>query len=234
MKERPILFSAPMVRALLEGRKTQTRRVMKPQPDDAPDINMWAWFSRKAGQCVGKPVALAFCPYGVPGDRLWVRETWGFDSTVRADFKPVLGRHDLSGRDLLEATVYRADIPAVSEADERRVRRAVKSVVAPWRPSIYMPRWASRITLEVTEVRVQRLKDISEEDARAEGVERGCPPSCGPVVGCDPGAKHGHRDSFCSLWGSINGPASWATNPWIWAITFKRVPPAGTPGEGGE
>jgi len=212
MKERGILFSAPMVRALLTGTKTMTRRLAKETP----------------------------CRYGFAGDRLWVRETWGFDSGVRADFRPVLGRHDLSGMDLLEHTVYRADVPAEHEAEERSVRR--KHGGAPWRPAIHMPRWASRITLEITSVRVERLQDISEKDSQAEGVEQlgdmGCP--CESDVE-DPGPTHlagcrfshldiepddePHRAAFAVLWDAINGKkAPWSSNPFVWALGFQVLP----------
>lgn len=194
-RERPILFSAPMVRALLAGTKTQTRRIEKTS------------FPLGWGKPDERSLFLRGCPYGQPGDRLWVRETWmpvnkdGFAIGPKgAD--PTLG----------DGAIYRADIPAVSEADERRVRRAVRDVAAPWRPSIHMPRWASRLTLEVTEVRVQRLQDISEEDARAEGV--------------DPLATFPHRPygaAFFQLWQDINGVDTAHANPWVWAISFKRL-----------
>ena len=200
MNERPILFSKPMVLALLAGTKTQTRRLAKPAPTEhrlANGQSLWSFdgsygqFAEHVfGSCMAK---LAPCPYGAPGERLWVREAWGFDSGVRGDFRP-LGRNDLSGMDLLTHTLYRAD---GGEAPR-------------WRPSIHMPRWASRITLEVTEVRVQRLHDISEEDALAEGCTS------------DPFATA--REHFRVLWDHINGAkAPWSSNPWLWCIGFRRV-----------
>lgn len=196
MRERPILFSGPLVRALLAGTKTQTRRLMKPQPEEG------AHMAPEMGAALhedhwGNPIAAHACPYGKVGDRLWVRETWGFDSQVRADFKPALGRYDLSGMDLRERIVFRAD------ESGREVPR--------WRPAIHMPRWASRITLEVTEVRSQRLQDISEEDAKAEGIT-------GPYH------YSSARAAFECVWDTINGKrASWESNPFVWAISFRRI-----------
>ena len=187
MKERPILFSAPMVRAILSGAKTQTRRVVK----DKHDV---------AALDFGERVR---CPYGAPGDRLWVRATW------RPDFM----------RPSQRRAFYRADV--VEEA-----------VTKAWRPSIHMPRWASRITLEVTGVRVERLHDITPSDAIAEGVERGPEPleyMAGTAGWKDyerPGRCEANpASSFASLWRSINGAKSWAANPWVWVVEFKRVTP---------
>ncbi len=212
MKERPILFSAPMVRAILEGRKTQTRRALRKQfvPDAEPaevpatspegwQINghsgLW-WDDTDA--CIDDAIR---CPYGQPGDRLWVREAfmhepadycWEASVTI-----PVRPAH----------TIYRADSDPNGEANG-----------IGWKPSIHMPRWASRILLEITAVRVERLQDISEEDALAEGVTFKNP------------VKPGHasrmgREAFAELWESINGPDSWEENPWVWVIEFKRVTP---------
>lgn len=228
-KERPILMSAPMVRASLDGRKWQTRRVVKPQPacnvagmyaDRYNEGDEWAYWLPDNRMDAPRTFR---CPYGVPGDRLWVRETWGFDSTVRADFRPLLGRHDLSGRDMLTAVRYLAS----SAANEARR----------WRPSIHMPRWASRITLELTDVRVQRLQDITEEDARAEGVDWAAPRPYGErwddddredprEVGYPPAGASFALDNFRRLWDSINGArpgCSWADNPWVWCLSFRRV-----------
>jgi hypothetical protein len=182
MKERPILFSAPMVRAILERRKTQTRRIMKPQP--------YGFLFQKPVKSLGG--AEIKCPYGQTGDRLWVRETWGTDA-------PNLDtcRRGVESDGLFYGPYYAAD---ADWFDNHTVRM---------RPSIHMPRWASRITLEITNVRVERLQDISREDAIAEGT----PP---------PDAAYSMRDSYMMLWESINGRGSWATNPWVWVIEFKR------------
>ncbi|WP_186083797.1 hypothetical protein [Burkholderia gladioli] len=182
MKKRPILFSAPMVRAILDGRKTQTRRVAK---EFAGRDNLDAILRRFPNQ--------QGCPHGEPGDRLWVRETWG--------------QYQLAPEDI----VYRADEDFPCGSPKR------------WRPSIHMPRWASRITLEITGVRVERLQDISEADAIAEGIEH---TSDGFSV--DEG-RHFHaaraRDSFASLWDGLNEARGhgWEANPWVWVIEFRRI-----------
>lgn len=166
MKMRPILFSGEMVRAILEGRKTQTRRVVKPQPAYVID-SVWV------------------CPYGRPGDGLWVRETWAPNSQAGV-------------------FSYAADWAA-----------GVKHV-SRWRPSIHMPRAASRISLEVVGVRVERLREISEADALAEGcadseMVDGVPMWCSAV------------EKYMDLWEKINGEGSWAVNPWVWVVEFRRV-----------
>jgi|SRR6185369_7719408 len=249
MKERPILFSGPMVRALLDGRKTQTRRIMKPQPVSVeidaktfenptsgamcigyeacpPGWRPMPWFkfdeatngrleylrpavggvgmtparvraaSRRHGdsQKWAEGEVVGLCPHGQPGDRLWVRETW----------RPV------HSGDPTRGAQYRADLHG---ADQTR-----------WKPGIHMFRWASRITLELTGVRVERLQDISEADAKAEGVER-----------FGQGWKHYFypdepesawefaSNSYASLFDKINGAGSWDKNPWVWVLEFKRV-----------
>jgi hypothetical protein len=169
MSERPILFNAPMVRAILNGSKTQTRRVAIPKRSIEPMTDE--------------------CPYGQRGDRLWVREAW----TVNLTGDP---KHGGPGT----VPIYRAEHPHAADR---------------WRPSIHMPRWASRITLEITAVRVERLRNISEADARAEGVTRPV-----PMLDDDPST---YVDAFGDLWASINGPGSWDANPWVWVIEFRRV-----------
>ena len=193
MKERPILFSAPMVQAILDGRKTQTRRVVKPQPTEfvgGPGVTLQDGSPAPliplddSVEPYGREIA---CPYGKPGDRLWVRETW----------------HDASSS-LHSCALYRAD--------------GIDLHWDKWTPSIHMPRWASRITLEITSVRVERLQEISEADAQAEGWTRR------PEVSTDPQVhKEAARDWFMGLWESINGPGSWDTNPWVWVIEFRRL-----------
>ena len=175
MKERPILFSGPMVRAILDGRKTQTRRPVKPQPFVATT----SMFD------------ISKCPLGQPGDRLWVRETW---------------RKDALGT----VVEYRATTSALME------------FIAPWRPSIHMPRWASRITLEITRVWVERVQDITEDEAKAEGIVDGGCMTCGKpeTCGCQ-NPRPDRRDSFANLWQSIYG--TWDANPWVWAVEFRRV-----------
>lgn len=177
MKERPILFSAPMVRALLTGTKTQTRRIAIPKRSIEPMTDE--------------------CPYGQPGDRLWVREAWRVEGKHTDSYSP-------SCIEINRAHFGRIDYEASITWN--------KSMYGKLRPSIHMPRWASRITLEVTGVRVERLQDISEADARAEGISRAdCPD------------WHATTD-YRALWESINGPGSWDANPWVWVVEFRRVP----------
>lgn len=196
MKERPILFSAPMVRALLDGSKTQTRRIAKVTPDQCEDIGIF--------------YAEHQCPYGQPGDRLWVRETWApvdeFVLGYPLDEPNSIGyRADLSARLL--------DITALNTY-------AWNWDLVKWKPSIHMPRWASRIMLEVTGVRVERLQDISDRDAQAEGVTIEDHHKRGYCAGeFLPPSIRAYRD----LWEQINGAGSWEANPYVWAVEFKRV-----------
>ena len=191
MKERPILFSEPMIRAILNGTKTQTRRVLKPQPTGwAGGPGVWLPNGKPAPLVPMDDTVLPFgraiaCPYGQPGDRLWVRETW-----ARID----------GDRDERDAIAYRAN----GEAQADR-----------WRPAIHMPRAASRITLEITSVRVERLQDISEADAIAEGTRGG--------HGSIPGYNHNATpvEHYRSLWEFIKGP--WEANPWVWVVEFRRL-----------
>jgi hypothetical protein len=198
MKERPILMSAPMVRALLEGRKTQTRRVLKPHPEWVKDGVMF-WKNKAA------MIHMHACPYGQLGDRLWVRET-GWERPERT---PKMMRE---GADTWEAYYYDADgWSAQDHAD-------FKAWGFKRRPSIHMPRWASRILLELTDIRVERLQDISEEDAKAEGVSFGnITDQATGEIDCDA------IEAYETLWESINGPGSWDKNPWVWVISFKKV-----------
>lgn len=202
MKERPILFSGPMIRALLAGTKTQTRRAVKPR--QCPDIGCELAAGEIAGE-IGKTL-YRLSPYGAPGDRLWVRETWARDSEDGALF-------------------YRADVGTGNEADDWQHNIDVGASGYRWRPSIHMPRAASRITLEITGVRVERLLDISQKDCIAEGIESvdagvwrdyGFPEPCVDGFATP-------RKSYLSLWEQINGPGSWYANPWVWVVEFRRV-----------
>jgi len=187
MKEHPILFNSEMVRAILDGRKTQTRRLVKPQPWWVADPSVP--FSTPDAD----PKGIIKSPFGTVGDRLWVRETWGQVSFG----KP---HHSLD-------CFYRAD------GDSSRVLK--------WHPSIHMPRWASRINLEITAVRVERVQDITEEDAIKEGVNGGCL-NCGVKAPCGCSMpRPDFRDGFAFLWQSIYD--NWDTNPWVWVYTFRRV-----------
>jgi hypothetical protein len=211
-KERPILFSAPMVRALLGSQKTQTRRVVKPYPKwvkKFPICNptvmseghqVWWWNGEHdwVGVCQD-------CPYGTPGDRLWVRERWGINHYHYASPIPKVRPANLSDEHL----VYYA-----TEDDPEIVHEM------PWRPSIHMPRWASRILLEIIDVRVERLNEISEADAKAEGAPSGWWDDEGRFYESTQGT---HRAGFAGLWEHLNGPGSWDANPWVWVIEFKRV-----------
>lgn len=213
MRERPILFSGPMVRALLAGTKTQTRRVVKPQPDSTHSgFPYWNVGGYRASWCRSaadggplEPANPLACSYGQPGDRLWVRETWC--------------RKWDDERGFLDECWYRASNPDVVSVDAMEK--------SPWKPSIHMPRWASRILLEITDVRVERLQDISEADARAEGIEcMAGDPECGYRNYLDKTSQDwtlSPRESFQSLWESINGPASWSANPCVWPLDLRRL-----------
>lgn len=208
-KERGILFSAPMVRAVLAGTKTQTRRAMSLQPSEDTTVHVERFhqtvIDRRGEEQPGPEIFGAWwhdgesglrCPYGQPGDRLWVREAW----------RTVAGADDIPPRNLMNVesfTHYEAD--------------AAKPLhVGKLRPSMFMPRWASRITLEITDVRVDRLQDISDEDLAAEGIQE--------LI--DAGVDHDGtpRDTYRTLWDALNGCGSWAANPWVWAVSFRRVP----------
>lgn len=221
MKERPILFSGPMVRAILEGRKTQTRRVVK-GPENIEKFyhqneNRISFMRDGIGWCCSEAEFAKQCPFGVPGDRLWVKETFWMHSDPEA-FGPDVGNViDSSGRRRIVG--YAASMDADSE-------RCANDYGAKKRPSIHMPRWASRITLEVNGVRAERLQDISEKDAKAEGVVfqdyhkdigRGWVSSDGSVL------YDTAKRAFQCLWESINGEQSWAANPWVWVVDFNRV-----------
>jgi hypothetical protein len=199
MSEKPIIFNGPMVRAIMDGRKTITRRIVKPQPPQETlemrlhgDEWLPCW---EDDDCAGCYVAHGDmghrrrCPYGRPGDRLWVRETWATPMTEPCN----------RAEKACPQFAYRADGDCL--------------YVSSWRPSIHMPRWASRITLEVVAVRVERLNDISGEDSISEGID---------LTGATDIAA---RQSFRSLWESINGAGSWAANPWVWVVEFRRVIP---------
>ncbi len=203
IKERPILFSGPMIRAILEGSKTQTRRVIKPQPES--DINAvwfdeaWQWATTDSRRQ---------CPYGEPGDQLWVREKWGITAAEhRCGFEihqPLKGCYDILRRDVQLSYHYAA-------TDKHPDMR--------WRPSIHMPRSASRLLLEVTDVRAERVQDIREPDAVAEGCEKVDDKTAAKF------AVPGPLFRFSQLWDSINKKPghSWRDNPWVWAVTFRRI-----------
>ena len=203
-KERPIIFSAPMVRAILEGRKSMTRRIVKPQPNVIHAIHPDA--SITTNLIFSKGDQRIHCPYGVPGDRLWVRETWDFlpDGQNSANiFYWVDGDFQ-----------QRIPPPEYNPFLYNNPRK---------RPSIHMPRWASRITLEIVSVRVERVKEISEEDADKEGFGGDFPHRIFPEL-FNPDCGHlSMQECFAALWESIHGPCSWEQNPWVWVIEFGRI-----------
>ena len=243
--ERPILFSGAMVRAILAGTKTQTRRVLTTK-HTLPTESGYQFVYGADGYCgLTRQDAFRFSAfplgrmrYGVPGDRLWVRETWC----------PVPG----GGGD---CWLYRADMTAEQVREEATCKRLMKAGANHWRPSIHMPRRASRILLEITDVRVQRLQEITGEDARAEGVQypvsvHDCPAGkCKPLFRLDlmeravswgifstpkrraerePTHDDMSRLYFSALWDEINGKrpgCSWEANPWVWTVSFKRLQP---------
>lgn len=214
MKERPILFSGPMVRALLAGTKMQTRRALKPQPS----ANTKRFFNTlpldRAGFSIDGPIT---CPYGQLGDRLWVRET----------FQPLFAdgmQHGDEGIDWGTGAGYAVRYPATDEIVEWV--DGDDEVTSRCKPSIHMPRWASRLTLEITAVRVERLQDISRADAIAEGLDF-VPDGAAAhgIKGLATSWSNDPRKSYRALWESLNGDDSWDANPFVWVIEFTRVMP---------
>lgn len=199
MRERPILMSAPMVRALLNGTKTQTRRVVRWPETFSGSFDHLRQDAVEYFNAGLLPLRLR-CPYGAPGDVLWVREAWCHTGTGVWTISDARNAYD-------GQVIYRAD----GERD------GVK-----WWPSIHMPRWASRITLRITDVRVERLQDIGEADARAEGCPFDHEGNQYEPPAADPWQGYG-RASFSLLWSKINGGASWDANPWVWVVAFERV-----------
>jgi len=238
VKERPILFSGPMVRAILDGRKVQTRRIVKhckqftdfdSSPSAAYDALMADDRSGAFFLVAGDHGYTDFvpCPFGKPGDQFWVREAFRADPPMDGSWDyysfsdGVLSNYSAIPMQFRNPShvIYAADL----------AHRDLK-----YKPSIHMPRWASRITLEVTDVRVERLNDISDEDIEAEGTSEwvasggivyaprpgfdGCAPDDFGNVKVKP-----NRVAFCSLWESINGTGSWSANPWVWVVSFRRL-----------
>ena len=214
LRSRPIPFSAPMVRAILDGTKTQTRRIVKDHPGDAwvhdgfgritskhPRQGRFGLFVRRGLGTDFPECDIVPCPYGQPGDGLWVREHWR--APASCDHLPPRSICDS------EPLQFIADETTGAEAGFGKARRA-----------FHMPRWASRITLEIVSVRVERLQAISEADALAEGV-------AGEQEAAEAGLSwHDKpRRAFRFLWQSINGADSWDANPWVWVVEFKRVEP---------
>ena len=217
MKERPILFSGPMVKAILEGEKTQTRRVMRVQPWKLPEavdrVAGWMWTKNGTGDGDGvewginapmdevRAEIAKHCPQGQPGDLLWVREAHTFGETDGETWADVYYRDETHQR---RTCSMEAAETVAQWVEDREVDGDGGDN---WRPSIHMPRWASRITLEVVNVRVQRLQEITHEDARCEGFDS--------------------IDGFALLWDRINEKRGygWHANPWVWAVEFRAVQP---------
>lgn len=219
-KSRPILFSGPMVRALLAGTKTQTRRIINPQPPEHIDSLHGHALRKRAPYAIedyetGAPAGYGFesedhqwrCPYGQPGDRLWVRETWGRQEGIKVH---IGDRPNIQIDDHFERVTHRAG----------RENFAWGMYGPPkWKPSIHMPRTGCRLMLEILEVRVERVQDISVSDAIAEGIEY-----VGKLVPDRGGFQRGEIVDYSMLWESINGNGSWDANPWVWVVTFLKEP----------
>lgn len=217
MTERGMIFNAEMVRALLDGRKTQTRRIMKVQPvlnGNFYEVFGSAWSKGMTSIPAVPGHSLSTrCPFGAVGDRIWVREGF-FPAPLEMQSEPP--------RKTMWNIAYR---------DGMQMEKLAPAEYNPtiynyerWTPSIHMPRWASRILLEITDVRVERLNAISEEDARAEGIIDGGCLNCGEPEPCgcanpEPDAT----DAFAYLWQSIYGQENWNANPWVWVISFERI-----------
>lgn len=226
MKERPIIFSGPMVRAILEGHKTQTRRILKPQPTDIPAPfhpeprgDHWVWIARDDFPGYSFATGDFRCPFGIAGDKLWVREAHHFPKSFD---------HITASR------IEKASVDAGYKKAWCPTQFAVGEIRKNWDPyfsspeptepgklrsPIHMPRWASRITLEITGLRVQQVQDISEEDALEEGALESGMPYVGAMT-CDQS-----RIAFSLLWDSIHGHGAWESNDWVFALSFRRVQP---------
>ena len=208
MKERPILCSGHEVRAILDGRKTQTRRIVKPQPSEHVTGGTYNWngplpFMNMPIDCI-----LDACPYGQPGDRLWVKES-GWIAKSKTAFIHTVGNENIAAPTSPGGTPYRRC------------------------PAVHMPRWVSRITLEITAIRVERLQDITEEDAIAEGIERQAGGFVDYTVKSRSYNQPTAKASYSTLWDSTNAKSTaaairgdahpWESNPWVWVIEFKRL-----------
>lgn len=223
VKERPILFSGAMVRAILSGQKTQTRRMVKGMALE------WLQPEMFTPEYVADPDN-RMCPYGQPGDRLWVREAWGYRGSAISTEWPGIQKVAIEYRADSQRIEYERPSKDDSGLPKQRECRADEDYIndyyngyltrywKQWRPSIHMSRWACRLVLEIVSVRVERLQDISSADALAEGVS------------CHPDHHHKPRESiysavggFRELWESINGPESWSANPWVWVVELKKV-----------
>ncbi|WMY75394.1 hypothetical protein RHD99_05390 [Buttiauxella selenatireducens] len=232
MKERGMIFNGEMVRAILDGRKTQTRRVMKVQPKQSETRPGDFWFSSNKLKSMvhvsdlipgNSPITDYHlflqehcCPFGSVGDRIWVRETFR-----------VMGCATDVARLMYKASERNSFTESTRTVP---VATCTKQPLHKWTPSIHMPRWASRILLEITAVRVERLNAVTEDDARAEGVStamwfagKGVPEDEWENLAYTDQIKASHTNKFATLWESIYGEKSWQANPWVWVIEFRRV-----------
>lgn len=219
MKERPILFNGEMVRAILDGRKTQTRRLVKGDFNEI--VNGTPWFEDEEG--VSRPINN---PFGKPCDRLWVRETW---SDAARKFYPHSRVVFRASDDYLDQHADSCRMEAESAARRNLDHAPIEGCACEfkWKPSIHMPKWASRITLEITDVRVERLNDISEADAKAEGI------GGKDTVTVSEYTTKTYKKAFQIYWDNISkkswkdkvhpSPFRWKENPWVWVVEFKRV-----------
>lgn len=235
MPEKPILFSGPMVRAILDGRKTETRRVIKPQPEFSEPQTAWmdgeghsgsGWYCYNI-EYPDEGSEFYRCPYGSPGDTIWVRETHSIESNLGIDSSTTYSPPFDDGRPIRwgeseeerywEQCHYRAtDPPPEICCESLKCRQCAENDYGPhWRPSIHMPRWASRITLRVTDVRVEMLQEITEAGCMAEGLA--------PM--CNHDTEEDLRMAFTVLWDSIGAKRghSWESNPWVWVVTFEAT-----------
>lgn len=232
IREKGLIFNSEMVRAILDGRKTQTRRPIKwkqtrfTEIGEREDGSKWPWSEDAEHACdFWHP-----CPFGAVGDRIWVRETWGVvsheldeDGRIRpwTPDRPATVIHEMPfGNGYYSGhAIYAADGDFTWGDDD-----GYEDGRSCWKPSIHMPKAASRILLEITDVRVERLNAISEEDARAEGIIDGGCLNCGEPEPCEcANPEPDATEAFAYLWQSIYGQDNWNANPWVWVIEFKRV-----------
>lgn len=228
MNYHAILFSTEMVQATKDGRKTQTRRVIKPQPGSNAEYAYQVDVDRYltiAGLNTGGPITkLVNCPYGVPGDRLWVRE----EHYRYGHWEPVIGLRTKTGREKWKFVQDSEELLYQPPAGISRGGRHHKDPYTPaWHKRLarFMPRWASRITLEVVRIRVERVQDITENDAVAEGAHHiTVGNNLSPYMPWDIRPPQGYRAGFRNLWNSINASSyPWENNPWVWVIEFKKL-----------
>jgi hypothetical protein len=227
MKEQPIIFQGEMIRAILDGRKTMMRKPIKPQPEWISGA--WYWKSLKYDNGMGvhyfhttglngiMDAWLRACPHGQPGDRLWVRETWYCDH-MHVQSGPYLKPDDWQDGWFEELMYFKAS----DDAGHGHCYSgfAGETFQCPWKPSIHMPRWASRITLEITDVKVERLQEIRINDVLSEGFPTTC------EMQFDAEYRAWTMDNFSRYWNSLypqKPEYQWKANPWVWVISFKKI-----------